>query len=204
MLFTTLFAIALLKEKITFQQIVGITIMMLGIYITANHGLFNSFEIQKGDMFIILGCIFGGFGNVLYKKYIGHIALELVLITRTFLATIIFGILLFFISSEPVFLQDFTIQHGISFFLYCVFYIILARYCGLKSFQKAPMSVWSCIMLTGPVLGIFFNYLFLGNIPEMPHYIGGIFIILGFASIHLHFYKTKTHHHIKMQRHHHV
>lgn len=198
MLFTTIFAIFILKEKVTIHQITGIFVMFVGIYTIANGGTFTSMSIGLPDILIIGGCAFWGVASVVYKKYLSQIPIELILIVRYGIAAFVFGIFLIGFSSQSnISLEKFDATHIAYLLSYCLIYLVFLKYSTMKAFVTAPMWVWSCCMLTAPVLGLLFNFLSLSEVPQSFHYWGSGYIILGFITIHLHFHSTKTDHHIK-------
>ncbi len=197
MLFTVLLAIFLLKEKVTLQQVSGIVLMAVGLLVITSEGFTHLFSFEQGDVLILLSGLVWAFGSVIFKKYGGKIPMELVLVVRFFLGTILFALVLFILESEhALFIGRFTMSHFWHLLGYAVFAVILRKYFYLKAIQKTTLSLYSAIALTGPVFGLLITALFLGDTPRPFHYLGTLLIVCGFAVIQLHFHRIRKTHYL--------
>ncbi len=198
MLFTAILAAVWLREKVTVEQIIGIIIMFLGIFMIAIEGKFQAISIGRGELIILLSCIIWAVASVIYKKHLEKIPMELILIIRFFISSFVFIFLFaFFIPFESLFLKAFTIQQFLQLIIYSVVTVIIAKFCMMKAMKAISLILWSAIALSAPIFGFLFNYLLLGEIPEIYHYAGGGLIVLGFGVLQIHIHRTKTHHHLQ-------
>ena len=65
------FAVPILKEKLTFTKVLGLVLSFIGVYLVATKGEFFNFTFTniKGDIFAILGALSYGLFSVLWKKH---------------------------------------------------------------------------------------------------------------------------------------
>ena len=148
MLFTAILAAIVLKEKITIQKILGVIIMLTGIYVVTSEGFTTGFQFQRGDLLLLLASLVWAVGSIIYKKYITHIPMELVLIIRFMTGSIVFGLVLFVVQSQSsIFVGEFELKHFWYLLAYSIVSVILCRYFFFKSVQISPLFVWSSLAL---------------------------------------------------------
>lgn len=202
MLFTVLLAALYLHEKVTIQKILGIIVMLAGIAFIANEGVLSGFALERGDMIILIACLSWALGNVVYKRYAKQKHMELTLMLRFFIGSTGFAILILIFGANHTLLQgELTSLHLAHLFAYVLVATILAKYFWLKSAEKAPLFIWSTLALASPVLGLLFNFLMLGELPQSYHYSGSVLIIVGFSLFNIHFHRTKNTHHLETHHH---
>ncbi|MSR67453.1 EamA family transporter, partial [Candidatus Peribacteria bacterium] len=79
----------ILKEKVSHMQILGGSIVMLGVVIVNVAGTGVPSSVHIGDLFIVAGSLFFGTGAVLFKKYLSHMMPELAILFRNISAIVI-------------------------------------------------------------------------------------------------------------------
>jgi len=196
MLFTILFALIFLHERLTLQKIWGILSMFLGVIVLATHGFQYILEMQPGDILLILAGIFWAFGSIVFKKYAQEVSTELILFSRFLIGSIVFGVLMSLAQESQILLKQVSLLDLQHLALYVIFAVIYAKYFYLKAVKVAPLYIFSTVTLAAPGLGLFLNYIFLGEIPQTFHYIGALFLMLGFMILQTHLEKLQHRHHL--------
>ncbi|MBP7114491.1 MAG: DMT family transporter, partial [Candidatus Peribacteraceae bacterium] len=170
----------ILGERMTRMQITGILTVVMGIVIINVSGFGASFNVHKGDAFILLGCVSSGIGSVLFKKYLSHVMPELAIVIRNIAGIVAVGILSLLISHSVSAEVAAFPMHKVLLLLAFTFF---SRYLNLTFFYEAldrlPASTLSSIHIANPLTGVLFAYLILGEHIQSYHILGGIFIIFG-------------------------
>lgn len=205
-LLTTIFAILLLKDKITLHQVIGSIIMLLGIVLIATQNFQNGFEFNIGDALIIGAALSLAIATVIFKKHLQHIEPEVIVTVRNiFGASILFVISLFVLDiSDIAMVFDWKNSTLILGLVMCT--IVFGQSLYYKALELTSAVNVSLAGLCSPLLAIVYAMLFLGERLEMSQILGGSMIILGLIVLEFHFHKnhpSKTRmHHMKIRRFH--
>jgi drug/metabolite transporter (DMT)-like permease len=179
-LFMSIFAILLLREEFTKNLVFGIILTLFGIVILTTNGLANSIQLNSGDIYIAISAIGYSLGNVLFKKYVHSRHLDILVIYRTIVSSIILGgIMWFFFRPE---LLNFT-QHVSEYYkliiLYAIVGIIITYILQYWSLENTSLVNNALIGLSSPIIGIVYSNIFLGEEITGIHIITVIMIISG-------------------------
>jgi len=169
-----------LSERMSRMQLAGLLTVILGIVIVNVSSVGASLDVHFGDFLILCGCVASGSGVVLFKKYLSHVMPELAIVIRNIAGIIAVGILSLVVS-HPVSAEvaAFPMQKVLLLLAFTFF----SRYLNLVFYYEAldrlPATTLSLIHIAGPLTGVLFAYLILGEQIQSFHILGGIFIVFG-------------------------
>lgn len=167
-------------EKITIKKIFGAILVFMGASLIVFNGTFN---INPGDIFIIIGAAIYPIGNIFSKKAVKIASPSVILFIRSFIGgTILIVISLLFESHTNIFA---SIKTNLSMILLTgiVIYHIskIMWYEGIKRIdvtKAIPISVGG-----GPLLSLIFAIILLKEIPTIFQIIGFILILAGIFTV---------------------
>jgi len=181
----------ILKQSINMKQVFGIFISLIGVlYLILKGDILDIFslEFNKGDLWIILS----SFTWALYSVVIKFKPKDLSDIE--FFSTIVF---LGFIMVLPLYLyQEYSLEYELNLlkenyfvFIYIsLFTSVLSYYFWHKGINEIGANKTAQFTHLMPIFGAILAFVFLGEILQSYHIIGGVFIALG---IYLSLQKTK-------------
>jgi DME family drug/metabolite transporter len=162
-----LFGYLFLKEKISFKTFLSIVLAMIGVAVMIGGSLnIGSF---RGNLFALFVPINFAFLVLLIRKYS-----NLDLIPALFYGGITITIVAFF-KSETIFISQHNLLIG---FLLGTFQHAFGFICIVIAARSTPAVVVGLLMLTETLLGPFWVWIFLNEIPPLSVFIGGSIIIL--------------------------
>nr|WP_285289077.1 DMT family transporter [Bacillus sp. ISL-47] len=181
-LFIAIFAIFILKEKLSFQQITGIILSVIGISFIISRGSIDSFlswSINTGDLFVLTAVFLWALYSVIGKKYSGILPA-----LSTFYVTSFLGILIL----APLSLIEYRLS-GIGP-AFSAFSVGILLYVGFMASIVAFLSWNYGVSIIGASkAGVFLNLLpvfatafaVLFTAESLYHYqvIGGVIVIFG-------------------------
>ncbi len=170
----------ILKEQVSRMQILGGSIVMLGVIIVNVSGTGVPTSVHVGDLFIVAGSLFFGMGAVLFKKYLSHVMPELAILLRNISAIVIISFYaLFFHGSFVAEVAAFPLQKVLLLLAFTFF----SRYLNLtffyESLDRISATTLALIQVATPVIGIFFAALILGERIQSYQVLGCTFILFG-------------------------
>ncbi len=173
--FTVLFSVILLKEKISLRQWLAIAIEFIGIIVITAHGAI--FSVNIGILWLFAAALSLSIYNLTQRKLTKSYS---VLQTTTF--SIFAGTILLSVSAKQSFaeLKTASTNHISSILLLGIFASSIAYIAWSKAFEKAQKTAQvSNYMFFMPLMTGILGFLFFGEIPTHSTWIGGTLIILG-------------------------
>ena len=162
-----LFGYLFLKEKISFKTFLSIVLAMIGISVMIGGSL--STGSMYGNLIALLVPINFAFLVLLIRKYS-----NLDLIPALFYGGLIITIIAFF-KSETILISRHNLLVG---FLLGTFQHAFGFICIVIAAKSTPAVVIGLLMLTETLLGPFWVWIFLNEIPPLSVFIGGSIILL--------------------------
>lgn len=178
MLFSFLIFRVFAREHISSRQIIGALGVLLGTLFVLYNG---SFELNPGDVLIVIGTFFYPIGNLCAKKALEHASSSYVLAVRHFAGGIAFCALAF--AFEDVTTGTLTLLYEHKWLVICYGLIVLVAsklfwYEGLKTL---PLPKAVSIVLSYPVFSLIFASLFFGESPTIYQLLGMCITIAGLS-----------------------
>ncbi len=175
----------LFNEKLTWQKIIGGGIIMLGAITVLYNG---SFSLNKGDLLIILGCIFYPVGNHYAKKALDFVHPSVVLFIRSFLGGLFLLIIsLLFEKTGNSFWSLFS-NNFFYIFINAFLVMFIAKSLWYEGLKRMEVTKAIPIIMTSPAFSLLFAIIFLQEIPNFYQLFGLIIILSGL------FFLTKKKH----------
>ena len=162
-----LFGYLFLREKISFKTFLSIVLAMIGVSVMIGDSL-NVGSLQ-GNLFALFVPINFAFLVLLIRKYS-----NLDLIPALFYGGLIITIFAFF-KSETILISKHNLLIG---FLLGTFQHAFGFICIVIAARSTPAVVVGLLMLTETLLGPFWVWIFLNEIPPLSVFIGGSIIII--------------------------
>ena len=173
--FTVLFSVVCLKEKISLRQWLAIAIEFIGIMVITAHD--TIFSVNIGILWLLAAALSLSIYNLTQRK-----------LTKTYTAlqsttySIFAGTILLSVSAKHSFieLKTASMNHISSVLLLGIFASSIAYIAWSKAFEKAQKTAQvSNYMFFMPLMTGILGFLFFGEIPTSSTWIGGSLIILG-------------------------
>lgn len=189
---TIFLASLFLDSRISFQQLLGALVGIIGVlYLLSKGNLLslNQSFLSKGDFLILLAMLLSGFYHIWVKKYSINISNQ----HFTFLSNLI--CFTCFVVVAPYFIQvnitNYSLQFWIASFLFGSFgtaftYILWNKGLGIVGASKAGIFM-NIVPFSTALIAIFF-----GEIPTNFHIISGTLIFLGLLISQFKATKTKN------------
>jgi len=174
-----IFALLLLKEKITWKQLVGIALLLVGSLLVILRNLHGPIEITggQGDLFVLIGAIGIGFAYIPGKRLTGQGDALQINLLRLFVASFL---LLPFLTLQA---NGLIVPFSWSIIGVLVIYIVANFGIGYILLQVglSLLQAWeaSVITLTLPLFATFFAVLLLHESLTLLQIIGGCIILAG-------------------------
>ncbi len=177
LVFTILFAAILLKEKLHAAEIAGLVIVGIGILIMRYNA---SVELSKAILLVSLGSVIFAFAEVTIKSRIKMVTYR----TFIFYRNLFMGILFFTVSTS---LGHFVIVDNWKVWMYLAIAGLLLPYIGrmgyLKAMERIDISRASIIVQSQPFFAALAALVFLGTMPTLREFFGGVVIVGGVVLI---------------------
>jgi len=206
MIFLLLLSCFFLREKISKNQILSLSIIFLGVAWVALEGFTVGIEMNTGDALILCSALTYAFGGTLVKKHLRKVHPEFIIFMRALSATA------FFFCSSPFVSQNFIaeLHYADADILYALFiYGFVGKFLGIYSFHEAietlkvsTVSMGSTLSIVGAMV---FATLYLGEHIYSYQMVGALLIVAGvvcmqYTSVHA---NRKVHEHFLRQHHRH-
>ena len=183
---TLALSILILRSRVNSQIVIGAVLAFIGVVLTivlqpidSNAVSMGGFTIGQGELMTAVGAISLAIANLISKIKLDNIPLGIFTIFRTAVGTIIF----FSLTTKVYGIGHFTDVFAPILWQWMIIYSAvivvggqLAWFKGLKDTEAADVSLANSI---GPVAGIIFAFLILGDVPNLAQYVGGSVIIIG-------------------------
>ena len=167
-------------EKITTKKILGAILVFIGASLIVFNGTFN---INPGDIFIIIGASIYPIGNIFSKKTVKIASPSIILFIRSFVGGLILIAISLLFESHPNAFSSIKANLPIILLTGIVIYHIskIMWYEGIKRIdvtKAIPISVGG-----GPLLSLIFSIILLKEIPTIFQIIGFILILVGVFTV---------------------
>lgn len=191
-----------LKEHLSKSQILGIILMIIGVALIVTQNFAADLNANKGDLLILASSLIWAFDACIFKKYLHHIAPELVVLIRNTVGTIFLFLIIPFV---------FDIHYDINAILnkeilipltiFSLFVIVFGQLMWYKTLELIPASIASSISLLAPLIGIFLAVMVLQETLYVYHLTGGIIILTGLTLTIINHQKHPHHHKLQKAKH---
>lgn len=173
LLFSGILAYIFLKEKLSFRQIVGILLMMLGAYVFTFK---TTFLLNIANILFLLAAFVWGINTVIVRRQLKNFSPLYIAFGRYFVSSLI--LFSFATSSFSENIKKITAENAFLFLLYAVVVsgLILLLYHSLRYIKAAEASSFQ---LLAPILTAIISVFFLGEHIEAVRLMGGGVVILG-------------------------
>jgi drug/metabolite transporter (DMT)-like permease len=174
-----IFALLLLKEKMTWKQVAGIALLLVGGLLVILRNLQGPIEIQggQGDLFVLIAAVGIGFSYIPGKRLTGHGDAFQINLLRLFVASFL---VLPFLALRP---NGLIVPFSWSVIIVLVIYIVANFGIGYILLQVglSILQAWeaSAITLTLPLFATLFAVLLLHESVTLLQIVGGCIILAG-------------------------
>jgi drug/metabolite transporter (DMT)-like permease len=174
-----IFALLLLKEKMTWKQVAGIALLLVGGLLVILRNLQGPIEIQggQGDLFVLIAAVGIGFSYIPGKRLTRHGDAFQINLLRLFVASFL---VLPFLALQP---NGLIVPFSWSVIIVLVIYIVANFGIGYILLQVglSILQAWeaSAITLTLPLFATFFAVLLLHESVTLLQIVGGCIILAG-------------------------
>ncbi|PIR53670.1 hypothetical protein COU75_04910 [Candidatus Peregrinibacteria bacterium CG10_big_fil_rev_8_21_14_0_10_42_8] len=176
MLFSFLFFRVLVGEHISRRQIIGALGVLTGTLIVLYNG---SFQLNSGDILIVLGTMFYPVGNMCAKKALEVASSSYVLAIRHIVGGAVFSTLAFLyddVTRETFMLLK---EHVLLVVFYGVMVLVISKLCWYEGLKTLALAKAVSIVLAYPVFSMIFAMVFLREIPTVYQVLGMCVTIIG-------------------------
>lgn len=177
-LFMTFFGILFLSEKATLRHYLAIALCIIGVVIMAMQGFHASINLAFGDLLMIGAALSAAVGDLLIRKYLPDVEPHLPLFMRCLMVIATFSILSPYLietlAEEMILFPLALIPTLLAFAFISRFVNTIMYYTAVDHLPLVTVSIGSSLQLATSV--IFSAYL-LGEVIELYHIVGGIFLI---------------------------
>jgi len=196
-----------LKQKITRDKMLALTMILLGAIIVSLRGFENGLLFHRGDFLIFFGVAWFATGSTILKKYLRDLHPEMLIVCRFAAAAFLFFALSPFIEhtiveeikSAPIDIIPAILGFGfIARFLYI--------FCFYEAVEHLPITKVSSFGTLSIIGAAIVAYFYLGEAIEWYHFLGGSLIIAGVLTMQLigiHINSKRHEHHMKQHHRHH-
>ena len=179
-LFVAVWSLILLGDRLTLAQAGGIALSLMGVLVILLHGdvtTLSSVEFNRGDIiFTIALAIFGLYSVLSLKRPQIH-GLSFVGFTFGCGAACLIPLLIWELFTRPVMALDFT--NFLTLFYVAVFPSTLAYLCFNRGVQLIGANRAAPFFHVVPVFGSVMAVVFLGERPQLFHFIGFALVLTG-------------------------
>ena len=182
-----------LKERINYQYVVGVGLMLVGILLYVTEFGRTALSFSLADGYFLLAATSFAISDVVYKKYLSHTSPELVLVARNVTGSLLIGIFLSIFASEHLINISLSGRSWLFIGLIALFPIIIGQllwYKGLKHLRGAQVGVVSGLY---PVLSALIAFGVLREPVSLAQLGGALVIMVGLVITNLHFKHHRVH-----------
>lgn len=190
-LFVIILAFLILKETFYLKTLAGIIIMLTGVGYIITSGFSHSIDFQDGDIYIVAAAAFFSISPIIFKKYLNHEHVDSLVAFRNFFSAALIGLII--LTFAPHEFQTLTELKNLWPYLlgYTVLVVTFSYVLHYWSLERVPAAKSTIISLTGPIIGVFYAWLFLKEAIQVHHFVGGLIIISGLGVINIHLSEKK-------------
>lgn len=175
-LFALLICSIFFKEKLTIYRILGSFLILAGAITVLYNG---SFQINKGDILIIIGTFFYPIGNVFAKKALKLVKPVTILAIRSILGSI--ALLIISLAWEKSGNSIFNISTANLYFLLANGIIVttISKILWYEGLKRLDINKATSIAMSYPAISLILSAIFLHEIPSLYQITGLIIIMTG-------------------------
>jgi len=187
-LFMAFMATIMFREKITWNQIIGSIIMMLGLYVIATEGFSVGLSYRWGDLLLVSSGFLWALGNTIVKRYLDHVPPEVILFGRCLVG----GVALLFLSAESFGGEKITWDILLNFLGLVLISTVAAYMLWYKALEMTQESNVGLTAFSIPLFTIISARIFLGEALAGYQMVGGSFILIGLIVLEVHLGQIKS------------
>lgn len=179
-IFVLFFGYLLLKENINAMQCIGMTIVMMGIFVISMGQYGMGISVNPGDAFIILSTAVMALGTIIFKRHLQNLNSEAALFIRN-ISGIVTALMISSFFRNPFIheIRNFPLEQVfllLAFAFFSRFLNLTFFYAGL---QRISATKAALIDHATPLASVFFAVLILHEEIFTYHILGAIFIVFG-------------------------
>jgi drug/metabolite transporter (DMT)-like permease len=179
-LVVAVWSLALLGIRLTMAQAAGILLSMCGVLIILMHGdltKLSNIEFNRGDLIFLIALAIFGLYSVLSLKRPGIHALSFVAFTFGAGAACLIPLFIWELFARPLMRLDAT--NLLSLFYVALFPSTIAYLCFNRGVQLIGANRAAPFFHVVPVFGTIMSIIFLGEHPQVFHFIGFALVLTG-------------------------
>jgi len=186
---TSLFAVVMLNERVSRNQLGGALLMLLGVAAISTNNFATGFVFHRGDLLIVAASIMYAIGTILFKKNLRHVPPEIIVTLRNlFGATILFVFSFFFVDYSNI-LSVASPKFVFALLGLVTLATIIGQFLWYKALEITTASKVSFAGLASPLFAIVYAIAFLGESLQISQIVGGLLIMSGLVILELHWKK---------------
>lgn len=176
---SAVFSVVLLKEKISVRNIMGLVIGLFGLVIILGMDLIyiQNKDVLIGEIYIVIAAIAWGFANIYYRKHLKDIPIVQVSAYQMMFGTIGLFIAAFLIEGSI------NIKWTVESIYYLLFTGVFASAVAFSLWyyilKKVNTTTATVSMMLVPVLGLILSYFMTGEVLTVNIFVGALFILAG-------------------------
>ncbi|MFH1403042.1 MAG: DMT family transporter [Candidatus Altiarchaeota archaeon] len=177
-LLIALMGVVFLKEKLTFNHIIGSVFMFTGVVIIATKNFTVDVQATRGDFLLILTAVCWASSNIIMKKYLCDIPPEVIVIGRHALAGIVLSAITINQIPAIITLEMLAFLAGL-----VVLVILVGQYLWYYALEHTSAENVGLTSLTIPFFGVIYSVILLGEQLMQYQVTGGLLIIIGLTAV---------------------
>jgi drug/metabolite transporter (DMT)-like permease len=179
-LIVAVWSLILLGVRLTLAQAIGVVVSMMGVIVILLHGdltALSNIQLNKGDLIFIVALIIFGFYSVLTLKRPAIHGLSFVAFTSGCGAACLIPLWIWELLTRPF--MAFDAKNLLSLFYVAVFPSTVAYLCFNRGVQLIGANRAAPFFHVVPVFGSIMAIVFLGERPQLFHFIGFALVLTG-------------------------
>jgi drug/metabolite transporter (DMT)-like permease len=179
-LIVAMWSLILLGVRLTLAQAIGVLLSMTGVLVILLHGdltALSNIEFNKGDLIFLVALAIFGFYSVLTLKRPAIHGLSFVAFTFGCGAACLIPLWIWELSARPV--MDIDAKNVLSLIYVAVFPSTVAYLCFNRGVQLIGANRAAPFFHVVPVFGSVMAIVFLGEHPQLFHFIGFALVLTG-------------------------
>ncbi|MGF1479653.1 MAG: DMT family transporter [Cyanophyceae cyanobacterium] len=186
---TLVLSYLLLKTRVNIWTAVGSGLAFTGVATTAlltnaemvqpAHSMMGGTAIGRGELQAAAGALALAVATVLSKTHLQRISVGFFSLYRTFLGTIVFFVLAYYIYGLAHFAGALSPFLWLWMIVYSGIIVVAGQVCWFAGLRNATSMEVAIATSFNPIAAIAMAYVILGEVPTMAQYLGGSVILVG-------------------------
>jgi drug/metabolite transporter (DMT)-like permease len=172
-------SILILKVKTNIWVVGGAIAAFIGVTLAILLQPNSGVMIGSGEFLTIIAAISSAVSAIISKVELEHIPLGIFTVYRTFVGTLVFGVIVVLLFGIEHFTDVFSPFLWQLMLVYSAVIVVGGQLCWYMGIKKSTSADISLANSFSPIAGILGSYLILGQVPNMAQYIGGSVILCG-------------------------